>query len=104
MSDVAIVGIGMHPFGRHEGVSTIEMGIIVANRALKNAGVRWQDINIACGGSLEVLHPDNFEFEVVGATHPESHPVENADAELEKMVVNLAPTRPSAARRTPTAP
>jgi acetyl-CoA acetyltransferase len=58
--DIAIIGIGLHPFGRHEGVSTIEMGTIAANRALKDAGVSWQDINIACGGSLEVLHPDTM--------------------------------------------
>lgn len=58
--DIAIIGIGLHPFGRHEGVSTIEMGIIAANRALKDAGVNWQDIDLACGGSLEVLHPDTM--------------------------------------------
>ena len=27
--DVAIVGIGMHPFGRHEGVSGMEQGAAV---------------------------------------------------------------------------
>ena len=32
--DVAIIGVGLHPFGRHEGVSALEMGVIAANLAL----------------------------------------------------------------------
>jgi len=58
--DIAIVGIGLHPFGRHEGVSPMEMGIHAAKLALKDAGVAWKDVDIACGGSLEVLHPDTM--------------------------------------------
>jgi acetyl-CoA acetyltransferase len=58
--EIANIGIGLHPFGRHEGVSTIEMGVIAANRALKDAGVGWRDIQIASGGSLEVLQPDTM--------------------------------------------
>jgi acetyl-CoA acetyltransferase len=58
--DIAIIGIGLHPFGRHEGVSAMEMGVIAANRALDDAGVRWQDLDIACGGSLQVLQPDTM--------------------------------------------
>ena len=58
--DVAIIGIGLHPFGRHEGVSAIEMGVIAANCALADAGVGWKDIHLACAGSLEVLQPDTM--------------------------------------------
>jgi len=58
--DVAIIGIGLHPFGRHEGVSTMEMGVIAANRALADAGLRWRDVHHAFGGSLEVLQPDTM--------------------------------------------
>jgi len=58
--DIAIIGIGLHPFGRHPGRSAIEMGVIAANRALGNAGVAWADIDLACAGSLEVLQPDTM--------------------------------------------
>jgi acetyl-CoA acetyltransferase len=49
--DVAIVGAGIHQFGRHDGVTGLEMGAIAARRALANAGVEWQDIEFAAGGS-----------------------------------------------------
>jgi len=58
--DIAIIGIGLHPFGRHEGVSAIEMGVVAANRALADAGIGWRDIQLACAGSLEVLQPDTM--------------------------------------------
>jgi len=58
--DIAIIGIGLHPFGRHEGVSAIEMGVIAANRALKDAGIGWRDLQLAYAGSLEVLQPDTM--------------------------------------------
>ena len=49
--DVAIVGAGIHQFGRHDGVTGLEMGAIAARRALANAGIEWQDIEFAVGGS-----------------------------------------------------
>src|SRR3954449_2505878 len=51
MTDVAIVGLGIHPFGRHEGVSGLEMAAIAARRALADAGLRWEQIDFAAGGS-----------------------------------------------------
>jgi acetyl-CoA C-acetyltransferase len=56
--DVAIVGVGLHPFGRFKGVTGIEMGAIAIRRALKDAGVEWRDIQFAFGGSYEVDNPD----------------------------------------------
>ena len=32
--DIAIIGIGLFPFGRHEGVNAIQMGVHAANLAL----------------------------------------------------------------------
>ena len=49
--DVAIVGIGMHEFGRHEGVEGIDQGVVAVRRALADAGVAWSDIEFAFGGS-----------------------------------------------------
>jgi acetyl-CoA acetyltransferase len=56
--DVAIVGVGMHPFGRFAGVSGIEMGAIAVRRALADAGVEWREIQFAFAGSYEVDNPD----------------------------------------------
>ena len=49
--DVGILGIGIHPFGRHPGVSGLEMAAIAARAALSDAGVRWDEIDFAAGGS-----------------------------------------------------
>jgi acetyl-CoA acetyltransferase len=49
--DVAIVGVGIHPFGRHDGVSGLDMAVHAARAALADAGVAWGDIGFAAGGS-----------------------------------------------------
>jgi acetyl-CoA acetyltransferase len=56
--DIAIIGIGLYPFGRHDGVDAIAMGVQAARGALDDASVRWKDMNVACAGSLSVLQPD----------------------------------------------
>jgi len=56
--DVAIVGVGMHPFGRFPGKTGIEMGAIAIRNALADAGVAWNDIQFAFGGSYEIDNPD----------------------------------------------
>jgi acetyl-CoA acetyltransferase len=38
-SGVAITGVGMHPFGRFEGVSTTDMGVAAVRAALDEAGM-----------------------------------------------------------------
>ncbi len=50
--DVAIVGIGMHEFGRHDGVSGMEQGVTAVRRSLADSGARWEDMQFAFGGSL----------------------------------------------------
>jgi acetyl-CoA acetyltransferase len=49
--DVAVVGLGIHPFGRHNGVTGLQMGAIAARRALASAGIEWRDVDFAAGGS-----------------------------------------------------
>ena len=58
MDDVAIMGVGLHPFGRFPGTSAIEMGAHASRIALKDAGVGWRDVQFAFGGSYEVDNPD----------------------------------------------
>jgi acetyl-CoA acetyltransferase len=49
--DVAIVGIGIHPFGRTPSRSGLQQGAYAARLALKDAGIEWRDIEFAFGGS-----------------------------------------------------
>jgi acetyl-CoA C-acetyltransferase len=58
MDDVAIIGVGLHPFGRFPGVTAIQMGAAATRLALADAGVEWRDIQFAFGGSYEVDNPD----------------------------------------------
>ena len=49
--DVAIIGIGIHPFGRTKGVSGLEQGVYAARQALQDSGLDWNDMQFAYGGS-----------------------------------------------------
>ncbi len=51
MTDVCIVGIGIHRFGRTDGMSGMEQGVQAVRGALADAGVGWTDIQFAFGGS-----------------------------------------------------
>ncbi|HMF04232.1 MAG TPA: thiolase family protein, partial [Acidimicrobiia bacterium] len=57
-SDVAIIGVGLHPFGRFDGVTGIDMGAVAIRRALADAGIEWRQVQFAFGGSYEVDNPD----------------------------------------------
>ncbi len=50
--DIAIIGIGIHPFGRFDDRSGLDMGVMAARQALSDAGVAWDDVEFAVGGSL----------------------------------------------------
>ena len=39
VTGVAVTGVGMHPFGRFEGVSTTDMGVTAVRAALREAGI-----------------------------------------------------------------
>ena len=56
--DVAIVGIGIHPFGRTPARSGLQQGAFAAREALKDAGVQWQDMEFAFGGSASSGNAD----------------------------------------------
>jgi acetyl-CoA C-acetyltransferase len=58
MSDVAIIGVGLHPFGRFGEKSAIDMGADALRAALGDAGVEWNDVQFGFGGSFEVDNPD----------------------------------------------
>jgi acetyl-CoA acetyltransferase len=55
---IAIIGVGIHPFGRYADRSALEMGAVAIGRALKDAGVDWSDVGSLYAGSLEVANPE----------------------------------------------
>jgi acetyl-CoA C-acetyltransferase len=57
MNDVAIIGVGLHPFGRFDK-SAMQMGAEAIQAALSDAGLEWKDIQFGVGGSYEVCNPD----------------------------------------------
>ena len=56
-NDVAIIGVGLHPFGRFDKTA-MQMGAEAIQFALKDAGLDWKDIQFGFGGSHEVSNPD----------------------------------------------
>jgi acetyl-CoA acetyltransferase len=51
MSDVCIIGAGIHPFGRTHGRSGRDQGVFAVQQALGDAGLAWRDVQFAFGGS-----------------------------------------------------
>ena len=51
MTDVHIVGAGIHPFGRHPEMTGLDQGVFAMREALADAGLEWADIQFAFGGS-----------------------------------------------------
>jgi acetyl-CoA acetyltransferase len=62
--DVAIVGVGIHPFGRFPGKPALAMGVDAARMALADAGASWTDMQFAVGGSQSVEQPDAIVAEL----------------------------------------
>jgi len=58
MVDVAIVGAGIHKFGRTPELTGLQQGAHAARGALKDAGVEWQDMQFAYGGSFSAGSAD----------------------------------------------
>jgi acetyl-CoA C-acetyltransferase len=58
--EVAIVGIGIHPFGRHDGVSGRAMGVHAVREALADAAAGWSDVDFAFGGSKDGGNADTM--------------------------------------------
>ena len=50
MTNVYIVGAGIHPFGRHE-TTGLDQGVFAAKQAMRDADLQWDDMQFAFGGS-----------------------------------------------------
>ncbi|KHS45005.1 thiolase family protein [Novosphingobium subterraneum] len=58
--DVCIVGVGIHPFGRTDGLSGLEQGVYAVREALADAGIEWPQIQFAYGSSDAAGNPDTM--------------------------------------------
>jgi acetyl-CoA C-acetyltransferase len=65
--DVAVVGLGIHPFGRHAGVSGLDMAAHAARAALADARIGWDQVDFAAGGSDSAGNADTT-VSVLGLT------------------------------------
>jgi acetyl-CoA acetyltransferase len=65
--DVAIIGLGIHPFGRHPGVTGLEMAARATRSALADAGIGWEQVDFAAGGSDSAGNADTT-VSVLGLT------------------------------------
>lgn len=48
--EVAVIGVGMHPWGKW-GKNFVEYGVKAARAALKDAGIKWQDVGFVSGAA-----------------------------------------------------
>jgi len=60
---VSIIGVGLHPFGRFP-ITGREMGLIAAKAALDDAGLTWDRVDFAAGGSRDGGHADALVSEL----------------------------------------
>jgi acetyl-CoA acetyltransferase len=60
MSDVCIVGIGIHRFGRTDGLSGLDQGVFAVREAMADAGVDWNALQFAYGASESAGNPDTM--------------------------------------------
>ena len=51
VGEVAILGVGMHPWGKFVGKSFVDLGVHAANAALKDANVEWGEIQFVSGAN-----------------------------------------------------
>ena len=51
MTQVHIIGAGIHPFGRHDDKTGLDQGVHAVREALADAGLGWPDMQFAFGGS-----------------------------------------------------
>lgn len=64
MTEVCIIGAGIHPFGRTKDMSGLQQGGYAAKKALEEAGVAWEDMQFAFGGSAAAGSADTLVNEL----------------------------------------
>lgn len=62
--DVAIIGMGLHRFGRSPALSGMQQGASAVRAALADACLSWQDMQFAYGGSQDAGNADSLVNEL----------------------------------------
>jgi len=63
-NNVRIIGAGIHPFGRHDGKTGLDLGVFAIRQALADAGIAWKDVQFAFGGSAASGDADTLVSEL----------------------------------------
>jgi len=50
MREVAIIGIGLHPWGKFSQKTFIDLGVEAVSKALQDAQIQWKEIETICSG------------------------------------------------------
>src|SRR5438094_123946 len=73
MSSVEIAGIGIHPFGRFEGKTVTEMGVVAVRHALTDAGVDRRGFQAAfCGTAYSGVAAGHRVLDAIGVHNPDA--------------------------------
>ncbi len=79
--DAYVIGVGMTPYARHEGVGVEDLGAQAVNAAVRDSGVAWEAVEIAfCGHVLQGVTAGQRVLGRVGMTGVPVINVENACA------------------------
>jgi acetyl-CoA acetyltransferase len=70
MTDVFIVGIGIHPFGRTDTRTGLQQGEFAVRAALADANLNWSDMQFAYGGSDAAGKADTLVTQLGQTTLP----------------------------------
>ena len=70
MTDVFIIGIGIHPFGRTDSLTGLQQGEFAVRAALTDANLSWSDMQIAYGGSDAAGKADTLVAQLGQTTLP----------------------------------
>src|SRR4030042_751250 len=73
MKEIAIIGVGLHPWGKFPEKPWTQMAMEAAREALNDAGVEWTDIQTVISGSQlwggrKGIYFGNYFTEVMGET------------------------------------
>ena len=85
MEEIAIIGVGLHPWGKFPQKFWTQMAADAANEALADAGIRWKDVQAVVSGSQnwggrKGIYSGNYFDEVMGYTGVPTINVNNACA------------------------
>jgi len=70
VTDIFIVGVGIHPFGRTDARSGLQQGEFAVRSALADANLEWPDMQFAFGGSDAAGNADTLVAQLGATTLP----------------------------------